>query len=57
LKPGETKTVTFLLPASKLAFWDAEKTHDFVVEPGMFDVLVGASSADVRARGQIEVTR
>jgi beta-glucosidase len=54
LQPGETKTVTFNLPASKLAIWD-ETTHGFVVEPGAFDVLVGASSADIRLKGQLEV--
>ncbi len=54
LQPGETKTVTFPLPAAKLAFWD-EATHGFLVEPGRFDVLVGASSADIRVKDQINV--
>ena len=56
LKPGETKPVTFPLPAEKLAYWD-EKSHGFVVEPGIFDVLVGASSADIRQSGRVEVVR
>jgi beta-glucosidase len=56
LQPGETKTVTFPLPAEKLAFWD-EKTHGFVVEPGAFDVMVGASSADIRLKNTIEVVQ
>ena len=56
LQPGETKTVTFPLPAGKLAIWD-EKAHDFVVEPGAFDVMVGASSADIRLKDQIEVVQ
>jgi beta-glucosidase len=54
LKPGETKTVTLPLPAEKLAYWDVER-HGFVVEPGVFDVMVGNSSADIRVRGQVEV--
>ena len=54
LEPGETKTVTFLLAGEKLAFWD-ERRHGFNVEPGRFDVLVGASSADIRAREHLEV--
>jgi len=54
LKVGETKTVTLALPASKLAFWD-EKTHGFLVEPGAYDVMVGASSADIRLKSQVEV--
>jgi beta-glucosidase len=54
LQRGEKKTVTLSLPAEKLSFWDV-KTHGFVVEPGMFDVLVGSSSEDIRAQGQFEV--
>ena len=50
--PGEG--VTFMLPAEKLAYYDVGR-HGFVVEPGMFDVMVGSSSADIRARGQMEV--
>ena len=54
LQPGETKTVSFTLPASKLALWD-DATHGFVVEPGVFDVLVGASSSDIRERDKFTV--
>jgi len=54
LRPGEKRTVTFTLPGEKLAFYDV-KTHGFVVEPGTFDVWVGSSSDDIRARGQLEV--
>ena len=56
LQPGETKAVAFALPASKLAIWD-ETTHGFVVNPGKFDIMVGASSADIRLEDRIEVTR
>ena len=56
LRPGETQTVTFSLPAEKLAYWN-DRTHGFVVEPGAFDLLVGASSADIRLNGQINVSR
>ena len=56
LQPGETKTVTFHLPAEKLAFWD-EQSHGFLVEPGRFDVLVGASSADIRVHDHLEVIK
>ena len=56
LKPGEAKTATFALPANKLAFWD-ERTHGFVVEPGAYEVMIGASSEDIRATGRVEVNR
>lgn len=54
LQPGEKRTIAFTLPAAKLAFWD-EKTHAFLVEPGAFGIMVGDSSADIRARATLEV--
>ncbi len=56
LEPGQTKTVTFILLGGKLAFWD-EKPHGFLVEPGAFEVMFGASSGDIRQKGQLEVVR
>ena len=54
LNPRQRKTVTFTLPAEKLAYWD-EKTARFVTKPGAFDVMVGSSSADIRVKSQIRV--
>ena len=54
LKPGEKKTVSFSLPAEKLAFYDVRKKA-FFVEPGAFDVFIGSSSEDIRLSGRIEV--
>jgi beta-glucosidase len=54
LKPAEQRTITFSLPAAKLARWN-EETHAFAVEPGVFEIMVGASSADLRARTTLEV--
>jgi len=50
LAPGETKTVTMPVAVGNLGFWD-EKTRAFRVEPGWFEVHVGASSGDVRICG------
>lgn len=55
LQPDETKTLTFTVPAQKLAFYDETK-HAFVVEPGKYEVQVGASSADIRRTAGVEVT-
>lgn len=44
LKAGETQEVTFTITPDKLAFYD--KKMNWVVEPGEFIVMVGASSAD-----------
>lgn len=51
LEPNETKTVTLSLDRQALAFWDTA-VHDWVVESGVFDLYVGASSRDIRLRGR-----
>ncbi len=55
-QPGEKRTLTFTLPAEKLAYWD-ETAHAFVVNPGTFDILVGAASDNIRETAQIKVAR
>jgi len=49
LKPNESKTVSFNLPASELSFYDI-KSNDFIVEPGEFEIQIGSSSEDIRLR-------
>ncbi len=53
LKPGESRTVTFDLPAAALAFYNRDMVKK--VEPGVFKVMVGASSADIRLEGEFNV--
>ena len=47
LRPGETKTVTVPLDFRAFAFYHVEH-HTWVAEDGEFDILIGASSADIR---------
>jgi beta-glucosidase len=54
LAPGETKAAAITVPAEKLAFYD-ENIHDFRVKPGPFEIMVGASSEDIRASATLEV--
>ncbi|MBR1569477.1 MAG: glycoside hydrolase family 3 C-terminal domain-containing protein [Bacteroidales bacterium] len=54
LQPGETKTVSVQLTRESLSYFDAGK-HAWVAEPGRFDVLVGASSADIRGTVSFEL--
>jgi beta-glucosidase len=42
LSPGESKTVEFVITPDKLSFLDADMKN--VVEPGLFDIMVGTSS-------------
>jgi beta-glucosidase len=50
---GARRAVTFEIDPTQLAFYDAAMR--LVVEPGEFEVSVGASSADVRAKGSFRV--
>jgi len=54
LEAGQSKTITLEIPVKQLAYYDM-KIHDFRVEPGIFDVLVGSSSEDIRLRGTTSV--
>jgi beta-xylosidase len=47
LRPGEKTTVIFTLTPESLALWNEDMR--FVVEPGMFDILLGTSSARTQA--------
>ncbi len=52
LAPGESSTVGFLLDSRAFAYWHPER-RDWYVEPGIFRVLVGSSSVDIRLEGTI----
>jgi beta-glucosidase len=53
LDPGRAATVTFTVPASRLAFHDRSMRR--VTEPGTFTFAVGASSIDIRAEATVEL--
>lgn len=55
LKVGEEKTVEFRLDRRAFAYWD-ETEHRWRVDSGKFEILIGASSADIRVSEEIEVT-
>jgi beta-glucosidase len=52
LTAGQTKTVTFAVLERDMEYYDDTKS-DWVIEPGVTDVLVGASSNDIRQKGTI----
>ncbi len=55
LAPGERRTVSFeLAPASALRRYD-EASGGYLVKPGRYELRVGGSSADVRARATFDV--
>ena len=51
LAPGETRTVTFSVKPEDLQMLDIDM--DWVVEPGDFEIRIGASSEDIRLRKTI----
>ena len=54
LQPGETKSLSVRLGDEAFRFYDPI-LREWVVEPGTFTVHVGASSADIRLKGQLKV--
>ena len=49
LGPGRSTTITFAVPAAKLAFWD-DRAHRYVVDPGEYGLEISTSSADADIR-------
>jgi beta-glucosidase len=54
LQPGQEKELAFALSADQLSFYDVGKAA-FVVEPGAVEVMLGASSQDIRVRAELEL--
>ncbi len=50
---GESRRVTIPLKAEELKYWDVEQ-QAFVLEEGPVELLVGASSEDIRLEGALE---
>ena len=53
LKPGETKEITFPIDRKALELLNADM--HWVVEPGDFTLMLGASSTDIRLNGTLTV--
>jgi len=54
LKTGESKSVTMKIDKTALSFYDV-KVKKWFAEPGEFEVLIGASSRDIRLKGEFEL--
>lgn len=53
LNIGESKTIKFIIDKEKLSFYNQKL--EWVAEPGEFEVMIGASSKDIRLKGIIEL--
>jgi beta-glucosidase len=54
LKPGETKTVSFILDKRSFAYWNT-RIHDWHVESGDFEIMIAKSSRDIILSGTVTV--
>ena len=54
LRPGQSKRVTLELDQRSFAFFDTGR-HLWVAKPDIYNILVGASSQDIRLNGQFQL--
>lgn len=55
LEPGETKTVTMTLDKRSFA-WYSTDLHDWYAASGKYEILIGASSRDIRLTENVHLT-
>ena len=53
LNAGESKTIEFTIDKEKLSFYNDK--IEWVAEPGDFEVMIGASSADIKLKSDFEL--
>ncbi|MGZ3958515.1 MAG: fibronectin type III-like domain-contianing protein, partial [Flavisolibacter sp.] len=53
LRPGESRMVQFTIDKEKLAFYNDHL--EWITQPGFFDIMIGASSSDIRLRAAMEL--
>ncbi len=54
LQPGDSKRVTLELDQRSFAFFDSG-SHLWIANPDIYNILVGASSQDIRLNGQFKL--
>jgi len=54
--PGASQSLVVILERYAFAFWDSNRDA-WVVSPGKYVISIGASSMDMRLRGELELTQ
>ncbi|MBE0650993.1 MAG: glycoside hydrolase family 3 C-terminal domain-containing protein [Bacteroidales bacterium] len=54
LNPGETKEVSFVLSTNQLAFYHND-LKKWMVNPGVYKIMIGSSSEDIRLTKDLEI--
>ncbi|MDQ6757326.1 MAG: glycoside hydrolase family 3 C-terminal domain-containing protein [Bacteroidota bacterium] len=55
LQPGQQKIVKVTLHADAFKYYDEIKKSDWVLEPGMFDILIGQSSRVIKLMSKVKI--
>jgi beta-glucosidase len=55
LRAGESTTVQFTIDKEKLSFYN--RRLDWVAEPGIFDLMIGSASDDIRLHSSFELLK
>jgi beta-glucosidase len=55
LKQGESTQVSLEIPVGRFRYWNTTK-EQYAVEPGKYELLIGAASDDIRLRVPLEIT-
>ena len=55
LQPGQTQHVSFSLTPQDLSYWDIN-AHDWLVQNGTYQVMIGSSSRDIRQQASFTVS-
>jgi beta-glucosidase len=51
IAPGKTAALDFSVPCNELGLWDVNM--NYVVEPGEYEIMAGASAEDIRLRDSV----
>jgi beta-glucosidase len=52
--PGKTQTVHLTLNRGAFAYFDPDQ-EKWIVDPGVFNILVGSSSRDIQLQGSVDL--
>ncbi|MCS2712923.1 fibronectin type III-like domain-contianing protein [Bacteroides thetaiotaomicron] len=55
MKAGESTTVKMTLPKESFMYFDVNRTQ-FVTDPGIYNIMLGFSSRDIKAQKNIQYT-
>jgi beta-glucosidase len=55
LQAGQNKTIKFIIDREKLSFYNQQL--QWVAEPGEFNLIIGASSKDIRLKDSFELVQ